>query len=204
MEMKSESSFAVIGDLVGSRRAPSRAAVQRALESALERVNALAPSTQPLAPTIGDEFQAMYQDLQSALLCGLAVRLALPEEMDARIGIGRGANEIVGATDYGLTQDGPAWWSARAAIDEVKRRERRTSGLRTWFWEGGVVNAYVMTRDHLVSGFDGRQRRLLLGLLEGTSQAELAEREAISASAVSQSLRRSGAFAVLDGLELVH
>ena len=65
------------------------------------------------------------------------------------------------------------------------------------------MNAYTMTRDQLVSDFDARQRRLLLGLLEGTTQAELAEREGISASAVSQSLRRCGALAVLDGLEVM-
>jgi len=197
------SGWAVIGDLVRSRETGSRAVVQEALLTALGRVNDLVPATQPLEATIGDEFQAMYDDLRAALTATLAVRLALPAPMDARCGIGHGDYEIVGASDYGLTQDGPAWWDARAAVDEVKRRERRLAGLRTWVRTGGVVNAYTMTRDQLVSDFDARQRRLLLGLLEGTTQAELAEREGISASAVSQSLRRCGALAVLDGLEVM-
>ncbi|MFS0886897.1 SatD family protein [Aeromicrobium sp. 179-A 4D2 NHS] len=194
---------AVIGDLVASRQAPSRAAAQDALVEALRTAAELAPALQSPAPTIGDEFQSTHESLADALLSALVVRLSLPEGMDARVGIGRGVVEVVGRSEYGLTQDGPAWWNARDAIGEAERRAARQTGLRTWVHEGGTVNAYVMARDHLVSGFDGRQRRLVLGLLRGRTQRELAAAEGISASAVSQSLRRSGALTVVDGLELV-
>ncbi|WP_313406316.1 SatD family protein [Aeromicrobium sp.] len=207
MEMKPSAepieSVAVIGDLVASRDVPSRAAAQEALISALALAAEIAPSRQAPAPTIGDEFQSTHETVADALLAALVVRLALPETMDARVGIGRGAIEVVGRSEYGLTQDGPAWWNAREAIGEVERRVARQTGLRTWVHEGGTVNAYVMARDHVVSGFDGRQRRLVLGLLQGRTQRQLAESEGISASAVSQSLRRSGALAVIDGLEVV-
>ena len=197
------SGWAVIGDLVGSRQAPSRAETQAAMLAAFGRVNELVPAIQPLTATIGDEFQAMFANRKSALVATLAVRLALPEPMDARFGIAHGNYEVVGASSYGLTQDGPAWWDARAAIDEVKRRESRLTGIRTWLHEGGLVNAYTLTRDQLVSDFTGRQRRLLLGLIDSQTQAEMAQREQISASAVSQAVRRSGALAILDGLELI-
>lgn len=205
MEMKPSTSevVALIGDLVASRTAASRAGAQEALIAALETAAQLVPSLQAPAPTIGDEFQSTHASLRDALVTALAVRLALPPEMDARVGIGVGAIEVVGRSEYGLTQDGPAWWNARDAIGQVERREGRQSGLRSWVHEGGTVNAYLMVRDHVVSGFDGRQRRLALGLLQGRTQRELAEAEGISPSAVSQSLRRSGAHAVLDGLELV-
>lgn len=202
-DQASSTGWALIGDLVGSRTSPSRSRLQAALLDALERANRLVPGRQSLAATIGDEFQGVFDSPGSALRAGLAVRLALPVEADARVGIAHGRYEIVGATDYGLAQDGPAWWDARAAIDEVKRRERRQPGQRTWVHDGGVMNAYAMTRDHIVSGFDGRQRRLVIGLMEGRSQRELAVAEGVSASAVSQSLRRSGARAVLDGLDLM-
>lgn len=205
MEMKPSTSevVALIGDLVASRTAASRAGAQEALIAALETAAQLVPSLQAPAPTIGDEFQSAHASLRDALVTALAVRLALPPEMDARVGIGIGTIEVVGRSEYGLTQDGPAWWNARDAIGQVERREGRQSGLRSWVHEGGTVNAYLMVRDHVVSGFDGRQRRLALGLLQGRTQRELAEAEGISPSAVSQSLRRSGAHAVLDGLELV-
>lgn len=205
MEMKPSTSevVALIGDLVASRTAASRSGAQEALIAALETAAQLVPSLQAPAPTIGDEFQSAHASLRDALVTALAVRLALPPEMDARVGIGVGTIEVVGRSEYGLTQDGPAWWNARDAIGQVERREGRQSGLRSWVHEGGTVNAYLMVRDHVVSGFDGRQRRLALGLLQGRTQRELAEAEGISPSAVSQSLRRSGAHAVLDGLELV-
>jgi len=194
---------AVIGDLVASRTAASRQRAQDALVTALRTAKDLAPSLQAPAPTIGDEFQSTHATLADALRSALVVRLALPEDMDARVGVGLGTVEVVGRSEYGLTQDGPAWWNAREAIGEVERRAARQGGLRTWVHEGGTVNAYVMARDHVVSGFDGRQRRLVLGLLQGRTQRELAAEEGVSASAVSQSLRRSGALSVIDGLGLV-
>ncbi|MTB89289.1 hypothetical protein GGQ26_13085 [Aeromicrobium sp. zg-629] len=205
MEMKAGPSecVALIGDLVASRSAPSRRAAQEALIQALAAAHELVPSIQAPAPTIGDEFQSTHETLEQALLAALVVRLALPEGMDARVGIGAGTVEVVGRSEYGLTQDGPAWWNARDAIGQVEQRAGRQSGLRTWVHEGGTVNAYLMVRDHVVSGFDGRQRRLALGLIQGRTQRQLAESEGISPSAVSQSLRRSGALAVVDGLELV-
>jgi hypothetical protein len=69
--------------------------------------------------------------------------------------------------------------------------------------EADLVNAFLLCRDELVSRFDARQRRLVLGVLRGTTQKELAESEGISPSAVSQSLRRAGAFAVLGATDLV-
>ncbi|SKB03570.1 SatD family protein [Aeromicrobium choanae] len=205
MEMKVSPSqtVALIGDLVASRQATSRAEAQERLIDALAAAAELVPSEQPPAPTIGDEFQSTHATLHDALLTALVVRLALPEGMDARVGVGVGTFEVVGRSEYGLTQDGPAWWNARDAIGEVEQRVARQSGLRTWVHEGGTVNAYLMARDQVVSGFDGRQRRLTLGLLQGRTQRELAVAEGISASAVSQSLRRSGALAVVDGVELV-
>jgi hypothetical protein len=183
--------YAVIGDLVGSRRQESRAQTQADLVSALATVNDLVHAVQPLEPTIGDELQGVYDDLRDALLATVLVRLALPEPMDCRFGIGVGGLEIVGASNYGLTQDGPAWWSAREAIGAAKDKARRVPGLRTWIVRSDeegpdMANAYALVRDELVSGFDGRQRRLALGEIQGRTRSQLAEEESISVSAVSQ------------------
>ncbi|MCW2831679.1 MAG: hypothetical protein JWP31_2371 [Aeromicrobium sp.] len=194
MNQKASPHYAVIGDLVGSRQAASRTRAQEQLVAALEAVNTRLPALQPLEPTIGDELQGVYDDLRGALHATVLVRLALPEDMDCRFGIGVGDLEIVGASHYGLTQDGPAWWSARAAIDIAKNKRRHLPGLRTWIVRDGsedseMANAYVLVRDGLVSGFDGRQRRIALGALDGKKLAAIAEAEGISASAVSQRYR---------------
>lgn len=183
--------YAVIGDLVGSRQQASRAEAQQHLLAALDIVNTRIPALQKLEPTIGDELQGVYDDLRSALHATVLVRLALPEGMDCRFGVGAGEVEIVGSSAYGLTQDGQAWWSAREAIDEAKAKGRSFPGLRTRIVregsdKGDVVNAYLLCRDTIVSDFDGRQRRIALGVLAGKKLAEIAEEEGISTSAVSQ------------------
>lgn len=195
----------MIGDLVGSREHDSRRGVQEALVAALDRVNELVPAAQPLEPTIGDELQSVHATLHDALLATLLVRLALPEGLDARFGIGVGEFEIVGTSPYGLTQDGPAWWSARQAVVEVEERQRSMPHLRTRLVRHGadgpeLVNAYLECRDFIVSGFDGRQRRIALGVLSGRTAAQVAADEGISASAVSQRIRRSGIRALTESV----
>ncbi|MFC5678219.1 SatD family protein [Aeromicrobium endophyticum] len=196
---------AVIGDLVGSREQASRSEAQRHLTTALAVANEMVDAEQPLEPTIGDELQGVYADLSSAMLATVLVRLALPESMDCRFGIGVGGIEIVGESNYGLTQDGPAWWSARQAVDTAKDRSRQLPGLRTWIVRDDtteapdMAQAYLLVRDDLVSGFDGRQRRIALGQLRGRSLTQLAADEGISPSAVSQR-HRAGIGALLESI----
>ncbi len=226
MKRKTSVQVALIGDLVGSRSSGSRSALQQHLVAALDATNDLAESTQALVPTVGDEFQGVFADVGSALRASLIVRLALPAEVDCRCGIGVGTLEIVGSSEYGLTQDGPAWWAARDAIVEAKRRESgQNKRLRSWLVvhepgegarpqtagsngaggevDAALVNAFLLCRDEIVSRLDARQRRLVLGVLRGSTQKDLAASEGISPSAVSQSLHRSGAFALLGAAELV-
>lgn len=216
--MKQLAGVALIGDVVGSRTYVDRAAMQRELVSVLDRVNSQIDAEQLLTPTIGDEFQAVYGDIATAVNATLRIRLNLPEGMDCRFGLGAGTYATVGQSPYGVMQDGPAWWSARDAIVIAKdRAHRKDATLRTWFCaaeaptteapttgghdeaapQAGVVNAFVLCRDQIVSDMNPRQRRLLLGLLGGTTQAVQAKTEGISPSAVSQALHRSGAYAVL-------
>lgn len=198
---------AVIGDIVGSRTYPDRSLAQAAVQSALQTVNDAIPHLEPLAATVGDEFQALYPDVESALRATLMLRLELPEPFDCRFGIGAGEVTRIGGT----LQDGSAWWSARDAIVETKRRESgSTKSLRTWyiaaaegFAEASLTNAYLLCRDELVARLDGRGKRLLLGIVAGATQSQLAEREGITQSAVSQKLARSGVHAILASTDLL-
>lgn len=208
MNSQTGPSIAVIGDLVGSRAHADRGALQRTLVDALGAVNRRAQAVQDIEPTIGDEFQAVYADLGTALSATLHLRLLMPDGLDCRFGFGVGDVQVVGRSEYGLTQDGSAWWSAREAIDEAKRREtRRNKTLRSWCVsaedavEPALVNAYLLARDEIVTGLTARGRRLALGHLLGVTQADLAEQEGITQGAVSQHLRSSGAIALVSGIE---
>lgn len=199
----------LIGDLVESRAVDSRIALQHSVEDVLRAANELLDPQQRLEPTVGDEFQGAFRDPIAAARASLVIRLLLLKEadVDARFGIGWGEVTVF-ADRTPISQDGPGWWSARAAIEQVDALSRggRTEFVRTYLKSaplqapaGGEVdalNAFLFCRDALVDQMKPRSRRLLLGLVLEMSQAELAAEEGISQSAVSQNLAASGAHAI--------
>jgi DNA-binding CsgD family transcriptional regulator len=178
--------FALIGDVVGSRSLPDRGLAQRRIESALRAVSREIEADQPLEPTVGDEFQGVFTSLTAAVAASLRVRLELLPEIDVRCGIGQGDLTVHDARRRPVLQDGPAWWAARAALQRLAKPPQPTT--RTWFsgLEQDHVNAYLLTRDALVDRFNPRHLRMLRMALAGRTQAEIADAEKVSRSAVSQ------------------
>ncbi|CAN5377778.1 SatD family protein [soil metagenome] len=208
--MSSSTAVAVVIDLVKSRQISERRAAQVDIEEAFALVNSLVTALQPLQPTVGDEFQAVYESVPLALEATLIARLSLPAGIDCRFGMALGELWSVGTGTAGPLQDGPGWWLAREAILEAHRREdSRTPTLRSWYrsddphFPEAVVNSYLLARDHIVGSMTVRARRIALGTLRGRSQSEIAAEEEISQSAVSQSLRNSGGAVLLSALELL-
>jgi hypothetical protein len=205
---------ALIGDVVGSREHSDRAGVQRDVRRALASVNTAVAAVQPLDVTVGDEFQGVFPTAADALLAALLVRLELLPAVDTRYGIGWGPYTVFDRDRAIVSQDGPAWWAARDAVDHVKLRSAhaRARHLRTWFAERprqeepgaepsaatGSLNAFLLCRDESIGRMNDRSVRLLRGLLSGKTQAEMAEAEEITQSAVSQLLSRSGGYAIRD------
>lgn len=203
VEVKAESSIraALIGDVVGSRRASDRPALHRRVATALRQVanGAIdAPSF-----TVGDEFQGSYPTLGRAIDAALTVRLLLAPDVDVRFGLGWGAVTVLDA-DAGI-QDGPGWWAAREAIQQTAETQRQPgfSLVRTTFRAAGetrsdvgAINAALICRDHLLGSLDERSLRIVRGLMTGRTKKELAAAEGVSPSAVSQRASR-------DGLDLI-
>ena len=197
---------AMLVDISNSRAHPDRGVLQTSIVETFAAVSALVPADQPLQATVGDEFQAVYGDLGTALRATLLARLSLPEGVDCRFGLGRGQVAAIGTGVTGVLQDGSAWWEARKAIDEArKHQDSKLAFVRTWYRSAepdpaeALVNGYLLGRDHIVSAMNPRARRLLLGQLLGETQGALAQQEGITQSAVSQNLARSGANAVIAG-----
>ena len=213
---------AVIGDIVRSKRSVERSQLQRDLVRALDAVNRQIPAIQPFDVTIGDEFQGVLRTVEDAVLASLLIRLQLLPRVDARFGIGWGAYEVFEPARRPLSQDGPAWWSAREAIEIVAQRQKsrgHARGLRTmfidssagpWTHPGGerpqyerAMNAFLLCRDELVGIRATKTPEVFLGWLLGQSQTEIASTVGIGQSAVSQQLSRAGAFAVRDAHEIL-
>jgi len=193
--------YTVIGDLIGSRVAADRSALQARVNDVLAEVSSQVPVAQPFEPTVGDEYQGACATLPQALTAALVVRLSLHDLVDTRCGIGYGEVTVHDAERRPLLQDGPGWWIARRAIEEISgRRDDR----RTWFrGEGsGRINAFLVCRDQVISRLNDRGLRMLRLALLGHSQKEIAEIEGVWPSAVSQQFRR-GISAVLDAHRLI-
>jgi len=208
-EMKDGSDCAtVIGDIVGSRESADRRAVHAWLTESLAEISRQIPPATPLAITAGDEFQGTYPSLGDALHTAFWLRVHLLPRMDVRIGLGWGRVTVLDAERN--TQDGPAWWAARAAIEAAEDYEKRP-GLRTIRTayqraEGPgpapeAINAALVCRDHLLGLLDERSLRILAGLMDGSTRAALADHEGISASAVTQRAVRDGLDAILAASE---
>jgi SatD family (SatD) len=205
--------YTVIGDIVSSKSAPDRSGLQELLVSSLREVNRSVKSLEELRPTVGDEIQGTFPTLAAAVQATLQVRLQLLAGggNDSRFGIGLGEVTVFDRSK-GLTQDGPGWWYARAAIDHVEElaQGRSTSFMRVRFavdeeaesplpgnHDVAAVNAFLVLRDQLVGWMNPRRRRLLLGALKGERQVDLAAKERIEQSTVSHHLSAGGINAIL-------
>ena len=125
---------ALLGDVIGSRRATSRNALQSVLRRTFDMLNS-EEALQQLQITIGDEFQAVYRTAQEAFDMSLRLRLAFAPDVDARFGIGWGSIPTFDPDTQPYGQDGPAWWAARDALEQIasERGARAPRGLRTVF-----------------------------------------------------------------------
>ncbi|WP_438353257.1 SatD family protein [Microbacterium sp. CJ88] len=206
---------AVIVDIVGSRLLSDREAAQAALDAALARVAEEGPRPSvALRPTQGDELQGVFETFDDALAAILLLRLALPDEVDCRFGVGIGAVGEVPSVSGGISE-GPGWWAAREAIDRVHRMQRRAvTAARTWAETAAdaevetiarvrTANAYLLARDQIVTAMAARVRRIVYARCLGRTQREIAEAEGITQSAVSQQLTTSGAAAIVAGYALL-
>jgi hypothetical protein len=205
--------LAVLGDVVRSRDHADREDLQRELREALELANARAVAVQPLALTIGDEFQGLYRNLADALEATLSIRLSLHQRADVRFGIGWGPLTTYDEDRAPFEQDGPAWWAAREAIvrvREIVHQREMPRGVRSVLVTAaadpgakgsarqveGLVNAFLLCRDELVASMSARDAETMRFLLEGESPSAIAERQGVSLSAVSQRSIRAGLYAL--------
>lgn len=206
-----EQSVALIVDIVGSRSLEHRARAQKDVRSTFADAHRHFTPERELWATVGDEFQARYPSIGAAMGATALVRLTLPDTVDCRFGVGVGVSHDVESRENAeAIQDGSAWWRAREAI--VSAHTLADHGhpyLRTWAVTEDVglsaaLNALLLQRDHAIERMKARERRLAVGVLQGRTQKQIAADEAITQSAVSQNLQRSGATALMAGLELLN
>lgn len=196
---------AVIGDLIRSRHSQDREALHRSLAVTLAEINATHALITPFRVTVGDEYQGGCATAAEALRATLRLQLALAPEIEVRHGIGWGEVQLL--QEQPRVEDGPGWWAARDAIEQVHRAENRPGSRlrRTAFRRAdaavgpdpATVEAMLVLRDQMVGTLSPRSLVVLRGLLQDVSQRDLATQLGISASAVSQRVRSDGLAALV-------
>ena len=199
---------AVIGDVVGSRQATSRSRLQQRLDKALAAVNEGMAAVQPLTPTLGDEFQAMFGRVEDAIEASFRLRVELVGKVDVRIGIGWGTLRTQDQSRTPFGQDGPCWWRARDALEELARTERSNqepNSLRTVCRTGTAqepaYNAILVLRDQILAGIDEPDATILKLLIGGASQQEAAFQLKLNKSSISRRMQNHGLAALLRSRE---
>lgn len=192
--------LALICDLIDSRSIPDRHSTQIALQSLLDRANKRFKDrfVSRLTITLGDEFQALLHPDANPFEIVDWLQMHLPEH-PFRCGLGLG--EITTPIDpkRSIGADGPAYWRAREAIDELHQHDDygavqiRCHGLDPLdsIW----MNDLLATTEILKDAWTDLQRATFLAILdqgiysEDFSQKALAAQLKISENALYKRLR---------------
>lgn len=201
---------AVVGDVVASRRFADEGALLEGLRHALHVVEAVTPGARPLEIGVRDAFHGLHTSVGSAVRAALRLRLATddlvldtldgpPRAVELRLGLG------VGSAPTDAEPGGGSAWrhasDARAEAQALPARRGWPPSLRSRCHadDPGVaaaLNAHLLLQDQLLARLDTRDRRALLGQLDGERQVDVATELGISQPAVARRLRDRGGLAL--------
>ncbi|MFP3915897.1 MAG: SatD family protein [Actinomycetota bacterium] len=178
----------LIGDVVGSRRVEDRGSLQDDLIGILDRVSQQSGSR--LSVTLGDEFQGRFPSVAEALTASWRLHLGTVGAARLRIGIGWGEVLVESEEGSQFGQDGPAWWRARDAIEQVDlSHPTRTVVLTETGWDE-LLNAYLTLRDSHLETLDEADAAIVSALAGDETQRSVARRLGLHESSVSRRVSR--------------
>lgn len=195
----SRSCIAVIADVVESRRLEKRGAAQQSLQKLLAFLNEMHAESilSPFSLSRGDEIQALLvrADIVPDVLWEVAFRFP-----HAAIRFGFGLGELsTPLSAVPMQTDGPAWWSARTAVDNAAAT-RRNGGV--WMGFGSddrVLTAFSTLLAHIRSRLTQRQRSVLELLRAGADMVQAADQLRITKQTVSSIVAAAGWRAYQEG-----
>ena len=190
--------FALIGDLVDSRRLPDRSAVQERLRAAIGALNGTLEGAlaAPLRLTAGDEIQGLTRDPEILVDVVVSVSDAV---LPAGLSWGMGCGPLSTALDPDVSMvDGPCFHRAREAVEDAKKSGRwlELRGVSGAF--GDAIPALFNLVGALRADWTARQAEVVRAA-RGRLQVDVAEALGVHASTVSRTLAAAHFDAVLEG-----
>lgn len=186
----------IIGDIVKSRQidAKERSRLQEKLKEALETVNYeyVLYICSRFSLTLGDEFQGgLYNSIHLFEILELLQKSVYPHKLRFGIGIDT-LNTYVKYSDS-LSTDGPAYYKARKAMEELKANDTFEYGYKIYSFKNDtqIINSLFQTVDCISSTWTDSQRKYIYALCKDETATSLANRKNVSGSTVSRALQRS-------------
>jgi len=178
----------LIADIVSSKKIKNRKEIQKKLQTLFKSFNKNSKEiVSPFTITLGDEFQAVFSKADNIFKYMWDVLFALyPVKVRFSLGVGDITTSI--NTTQAIGMDGPAFYSAREGLSELKqsaflfniKHENNNKVL--------LIRQVLFLLSHLSSGWKESRYKILSLLYEDLSVYEIAKKMKISDKAVYKNI----------------
>ena len=206
--------IAIIGDIIDSKKMNDRKSIQIKLNDVLSKINEKYASeiAAKFMITLGDEFQGLlFNGKYTMDIIEQIQREMHPVRIRFGIGVGEITTDI--NSEMAIGADGPGYYKAREAIEELKRNEQRNKipslDIRIEVENDThsvavLLNTIFSLMEVIQSNWSERQREIIweFDKYKG-SQKECAGRLNISQSSVQRSLTNGNYYAYIDAKNTV-
>lgn len=180
----------LIGDFIQSKQLENRGEVQRNLGALFDELNKERQElglVSPLTITLGDEFQAVFSNVARLWECILRIEAAM-EPVAIRFAIGSGSISTDIQHDTALGMDGPAFYTARLAMEQLKKSDARyrVGGLGS---EEEFINAALELIAHNRAKWRTPRVVTLANILQGKTVKEISQVTRSTEQAVYRNIR---------------
>lgn len=194
--------YAIIGDIVSSKKLSNRDECQQRLNNILKNINDKYSDciASKFLITLGDEFQGLLHSPQYLLDIVETISFGM-HPIDIRFGIGAGEISTGSVGEFALGSDGSAYHRAREVIEEIKKLEKRNKNFKTKIKFSGfdeidccLLNATAAGQYFIEKRWTQKQRELirLIQSSDEHTQESISQQLGIAQSSVSSRLRISG------------
>lgn len=199
----------LIGDIVRSKSisAKERLEFQKHFKEDLEYFNKKYKDkiTSKLTITLGDEYQGFLKDAFVAFEVISYLQVKYPYKFRHGIAIGEIYTDV---NDISIGMDGPVWWKAREALNDIKNDKKNDLGIRIYGLKNKVledlINNSLVFINAMMAQWKDQHKEVLkniietYGLINQFKQIDFANKFNFDPSKVSRVLKSTKYFAYVD------
>jgi len=210
--------FALIGDIVNSKKIDNRYELQEKLSQYMEQLNKEYDEylASGFSLTLGDEFQALFTNPKKIFEAIMKIEIEMkPIQFRFALGVGEILTNI--SKNKSMGSDGPAWWKARETIIELKKNHEKglkeVSNIRIVGLKNqevmDLINMSLSLCDHIEKKWTTQQRVIIeyvvqnYGLTARFTQSDLSTQLELSAPDLNKKLKLSNFYDYVGMLEKI-